>query len=216
MIRHVCERAARASLVERVLVATDDRRIADAVRGFGGEVLMTSPAHASGTDRLAEAVRDLSADVVVNVQGDEPMLDPAVIDAAVEALQSDPTVPISTVSTSFRDPDEMLSRDVVKVVVDARGDALYFSRSPIPCVRDAASLREGAQEALDRRVAAKHVGLYVYRREALLRLAALPPAPLELAEGLEQLRALYHGLRLRVRHDGGKRTETGREPREAS
>jgi 3-deoxy-manno-octulosonate cytidylyltransferase (CMP-KDO synthetase) len=200
MIRHVCERAARASLVERVLVATDDRRIADAVRGFGGEVLMTSPAHASGTDRLAEAVRDLSADVVVNVQGDEPMLDPAVIDAAVEALQSDPTVPISTVSTSFRDPDEMLSRDVVKVVVDARGDALYFSRSPIPCVRDAASLREGAQEALDRRVAAKHVGLYVYRREALLRLAALPPTPLELAEGLEQLRALYHGLRLRVVH----------------
>jgi 3-deoxy-manno-octulosonate cytidylyltransferase (CMP-KDO synthetase) len=200
MIRHVCERAARARRVDRVLVATDDPRIADAVRAFGGEVEMTSPTHPSGTDRLAEAVRGIDAEIVVNVQGDEPMLDPAVIDAAVLALGADPSVPMATVSTSFRDEDEMLSPTVVKVVVDDRGDALYFSRSPIPHVRGAGDAREGARQAMVLGLARKHVGLYVYRRDALLRLAALPPAPLELAEDLEQLRALQHGFRMRVAH----------------
>jgi 3-deoxy-manno-octulosonate cytidylyltransferase (CMP-KDO synthetase) len=200
MIRHVCERAARARRVERVLVATDDVRIADVVRAFGGEAVMTSVAHASGTDRLAEVARGIEAEIVVNVQGDEPMLDPAVIDAAVRALETDPAVALATVSTAFRDEEEMLSPSVVKVVVDARGDALYFSRSPIPHVRDAGDGRARAREAMARGLARKHVGLYVYRRSALLELAALPPAPLEQAEGLEQLRALHHGFRMRVAH----------------
>jgi 3-deoxy-manno-octulosonate cytidylyltransferase (CMP-KDO synthetase) len=200
MIRHVYERARRARLVGRVVVATDDDRIAAAVRAFGGEVVLTSPAHASGTDRLAEAVQSMDARIVVNVQGDEPMLDPDSIDRAAQALLDDPDVPLATLSVPFRDEDEFLSRSAVKVVVDAGGHALYFSRSPIPCVRDAPTPGDAARLVLSSRLAARHVGLYVYRREALLRLAALPKAPLEEAEGLEQLRALHHGLRLRVAH----------------
>jgi 3-deoxy-manno-octulosonate cytidylyltransferase (CMP-KDO synthetase) len=200
MIQRVHERALLAQRVDRVLVATDDRRIAEAVRAFGGEAVMTSADHSSGTDRLAEVVRGLEGtEIVVNVQGDEPLLDPEAIDAAVAALQHDPSLPLSTLSLELRSAEEMLSPTVVKVVTDAEGDALYFSRSPIPFVRvgtgDATS---SAAEAVARGLARKHVGLYVYRREALLRLASLPPAPLELAEGLEQLRALHHGMRLRV------------------
>jgi len=200
MIRHVHDRAGRARLVDRVVVATDDERIATVVRGFGGEVVMTSPTHASGTDRLAEAVQSIDAEIVVNVQGDEPMLDPDAIDVAVRALQADAALDIATLSVPFRDEDEFLSPSAVKVVVDAGGDALYFSRSRIPAVRDAAGPRDAARLALARRLVRKHVGLYVYRRAALLRLAALPPAPLEQAEGLEQLRALHHGLRIGVAH----------------
>ena len=200
MIQRVHERVALARRVDRVLVATDDPRIAEAVRGFGGEAVMTSPEHASGTDRLAEVVRGLEeAEIVVNVQGDEPLLEPEGIDAAVEALLADPGLPLATLSLPLRNALEMLNPSVVKVVTDAAGDALYFSRSPIPFVRvgegDAAS---AAALAVARGLARKHVGLYVYRRPALLRLASLPPAPLELAEGLEQLRALHHGMRLRV------------------
>jgi 3-deoxy-manno-octulosonate cytidylyltransferase (CMP-KDO synthetase) len=187
MIQHVYERARRARRVDRVLVATDDARIADAVRAFGGEAVMTSPDHASGTDRLAEAARAVDAEIVVNVQGDEPMLDPSAIDAAVEALLADPGLAMATLSVPIEDADELESPDVVKVVVDAAGDALYFSRSPIPYARR--TPRERPR---------KHVGLYVYRRDALDRFASLPPSPLEEAEGLEQLRALHHGMRIRV------------------
>lgn len=200
MIQHVWERARRAGSVQDVLVATDDPGIAAVVRGFGGRAVLTSPAHRSGTDRLAEAAAGLAADVVVNVQGDEPLLDPEAVDAAVAALVADPAVEIATLSAPLNDVEEMLAPSVVKVVTDARGDALYFSRSPIPHLRKAAGtdLRCAAAAAVAAGLARKHLGLYVYRREALLRLAALPPAPLELAEGLEQLRALHHGLRLRV------------------
>jgi len=199
MIERVYERARAARLPERVLVATDDERIAAAVRRFGGEAVMTSSAHPSGTDRLAEAARTTEADIIVNVQGDEPMLDPAGIDAAVQPLTADPDVAMATVSLPLTDLDEMLSPSVVKVVTDAAGDALYFSRSPIPHVRTGGGdPREAAAAALARGLARKHVGLYAYRRAALLRLAALPPAPLEIAEGLEQLRALHHGMRIRV------------------
>jgi 3-deoxy-manno-octulosonate cytidylyltransferase (CMP-KDO synthetase) len=200
MIQHVYERAARARTVDRVLVATDDERIASVVRGFGGEALMTSPDHATGTDRLAEAAPRTGASVVVNVQGDEPMLEPAWIDAALEPLLRDAGVAMSTLSLPLTDPAEMLSPSVVKVVSDAHGDALYFSRSPIPHLRldppgdDAAR----AREAVRRGIARKHVGLYVYRRETLERLAALPRSPLEDAEGLEQLRAMHHGIKIRV------------------
>jgi 3-deoxy-manno-octulosonate cytidylyltransferase (CMP-KDO synthetase) len=200
MIERVHERARAATSVDRVVVATDDERIADAVRGFGGEAVMTSPRHATGTDRLAEAVLGLEAEVVVNVQGDEPMLDPAGIDAAARVLLDDPSLPIATLSLPLRSVEEMLLPSVVKVVCDARGDALYFSRSPIPHVRlgPTPDLRAAAGAAVARSLARKHVGLYAYRREALLRFASLTPSPLEEAEGLEQLRALFHGLRIRV------------------
>jgi 3-deoxy-manno-octulosonate cytidylyltransferase (CMP-KDO synthetase) len=199
MIQHVHERVRRARRPDRVLVATDDERIAAVVRGFGGEVVMTSPDHATGTDRLAEAAAATDAEIVVNVQGDEPMLDPEGIDAAVEALARDPGLDISTLSLPLRDVEEMLSPSVVKVVTDARGLALYFSRSPIPMVRDGASdPRAAAALAVARGLARKHVGLYAYRRASLLRFATLPPSPLEEAEGLEQLRALHHGMRIRV------------------
>ena len=199
MIERVYERARAASLPDRVLVATDDERIAAAVRRFGGEVVLTSSAHATGTDRLAEAVRATDADIVVNVQGDEPMLDPAGIDAAAAPLVEQPELPMATLSLPLTAFEEMLSPSVVKVVTDARGDALYFSRSPIPHARTpGGDLAEAARAAVAKGLARKHVGLYAYRRAALLRFAALPPSALEQAEGLEQLRALHHGMCIRV------------------
>ena len=198
MIERVWERARAAKLPQRVLVATDDERIAAAVRAFGGEAVLTSSGHATGTDRLAEAVQTTDADVVVNVQGDEPLLDPAGIDAVARPLLDDRQLPMATLSLPLTSVDEMLSPSVVKVVTSAAGDALYFSRSPIPHARVAGGLREAAAAALGAGLARKHVGLYAYQRAALLRFAALPPAPLEQAEGLEQLRALHHGMRIRV------------------
>jgi len=200
MIERVHERARAAKRVDRVIVATEDERIAAVVRGFGGEAVLTSPRHATGTDRLAEAARGIDAEIVINVQGDEPLLDPSGIDAVAEALVADPAVEMATLSLPLRGADEMLQASVVKVVTDARGDALYFSRSPIPHVRQGAASdpRAAAEAAVARGLARKHVGLYGYRREALLRFAALAPSPLEEAEGLEQLRALAHGMKIRV------------------
>jgi 3-deoxy-manno-octulosonate cytidylyltransferase (CMP-KDO synthetase) len=200
MIERVYERARAAKRVDRVLVATDDDRIAAAVRAFGGEAVLTSPQHATGTDRMAEVARAIDAEIVINVQGDEPMLDPAGIDSVALALEGDPRVEIATLSLPLRSVDEMLAPSVVKVVTDASGDALYFSRSPIPHVRQGAGgdARAAAAAAVARGLARRHVGLYGYRREALLRFAALPPHPLEEAEGLEQLRALAAGMRIRV------------------
>jgi 3-deoxy-manno-octulosonate cytidylyltransferase (CMP-KDO synthetase) len=200
MIQHVCERAAASRLAARVLVATDDERIASAVRAFGGEVVMTARTHETGTDRLAEAAAACDAEVLVNVQGDEPFLDPSWIDAAAGALLADPDLEVATLSVPLASADEMLAPSVVKVVTDARGDALYFSRSPIPYVRTESSAdpRAPAGQAVERGLARRHVGLYAYRRDALLRFAALPRAPLEEAEALEQLRALHHGMRIRV------------------
>jgi 3-deoxy-manno-octulosonate cytidylyltransferase (CMP-KDO synthetase) len=200
MIQHVHDRVRRARRPDRVLVATDDERIAAVVRGFGGEVVMTSRDHATGTDRLAEAALCTDAEIVINVQGDEPLVDPDGIDAAVDGLTRDPGLDMATLSLPLRELAEMLSPSVVKVVCDANGDALYFSRSPIPLVRQGSSadLRAAATAAVAQGLARKHVGLYVYRREALLRFAALAPTALEVAEGLEQLRALQNGMRIRV------------------
>ena len=176
MIQHVCERTARTPSVARVLVATDDARIQAAVEAFGGQAVMTGE-HPTGTDRIAEAVEIESRRAgapgwVLNVQGDEPLLDPAGIDAAVDALLSDPGLPISTVSVQIKSEEEMLLPSVVKVVTDQSGDALYFSRALIPHTRlaDSAAARECAAATVARGLARKHVGLYAYRREALLRI----------------------------------------------
>jgi 3-deoxy-manno-octulosonate cytidylyltransferase (CMP-KDO synthetase) len=156
---------------------------------------------------VAEAARALEADIVVNVQGDEPLLDPAGIDAVARALVDDPELPMATLSLPLRELDEMMSPSAVKVVTDAAGDALYFSRSPIPHVRTAdGRLESAARESLARGLARLHVGLYAYRRAALLRFASLPAARLEEAEGLEQLRALHHRMRIRVVAVEGART----------
>jgi 3-deoxy-manno-octulosonate cytidylyltransferase (CMP-KDO synthetase) len=200
MVQRVYERVRRAARIARVLVATDDERIAAVVRGFGGEAVLTSPHHATGTDRLAEAAASLDADVIVNVQGYEPMIEPDAIDAVVAPFADDPSLPISTVSLPLRSLADLLSPTVVKVVTDARGNALYFSRSPIPFVRDGgpSDARSAAERAIALGLARQHVGLYAYRKDALLRFAALPRSPLEDAEGLEQLRALAAGMVIRV------------------
>ena len=192
MIEHVYRRAAAASRVHAVIVATDDDRIVSAVESFGGAALLTSPDHVSGTDRIAEIVSQLPCRCVVNVQGDEPLIEPATLDAAIEPMLADSTLEMSTISRPFGSVSEFNNPNVVKVVTNASGDALYFSRAPIP-----ASGPSGSQAVVPTSARA-HVGLYVYRRETLLRLAALPPAPLELEESLEQLRALAHGIRIRV------------------
>lgn len=186
MIEHVYRRAEAAASVSSVIVATDDHRIVEAVRAFGGAVCLTAPNHPSGTDRLAEVAAGLRCRIVVNVQGDEPLIDPAMIDAAVDPLLTDTGVVMSTLRRRIDDPGDVENPHVTKVVVDCSGYALYFSRSPIPHVR-----RDSPPTP-----AWQHIGLYVYRRELLLRLAALPPTPLERAESLEQLRALEHGIRV--------------------
>ena len=188
MIEHVYGRAAAARLVHGVVVATDDERIAAAVRGFGGVAIMTRADHASGTDRIAEVVSALHCRAVVNLQGDEPLIESGTIDAAIKPLLDDSTVDITTISRPFTGPDEFRNPNVVKVVTSSRGDALYFSRAPIPFSRET-GLPAPARA---------HVGLYVYRRDTLLKLAGLAAAPLETLESLEQLRALAHGMRIRV------------------
>lgn len=188
MIEHVYRRAAAARSISAVIVATDDERIHAAVKAFGGESRMTSPSHASGTDRIAEVAEGLDCDLIVNVQGDEPLIEPAMIDEAVQPFDGDPALMMSTLRRRIDDPAEAANPNVTKVVVDRDGYALYFSRAPIPFVR------EGCPPA----TAWRHVGLYVYRRACLLRLAALPPTELERSEALEQLRALEHGIRIRA------------------
>ena len=188
MIEHVYRRAAAARLVHGVIVATDDERIAAAVRGFGGAAILTRADHVSGTDRIAEVVSALRCRAVINLQGDEPLIEADTIDAAVKPLLEDSTLEMSTISRPFVSPEEFRNPNVVKVVTNIRGDALYFSRASIPFSRET-GLPAPARA---------HVGLYVYRRETLLKLAALPAAPLEIVESLEQLRALAHGIRIRV------------------
>jgi len=191
MIEHVYRRAADARGVGEVIVATDDQRIADAVLAFGGTVRMTRADHRTGTDRLAEVATALTCDVIVNVQGDLPLLDPGMIESAVAPLLDDASLQIGTLCMPIADPADYQNPNVVKVVRNARGDALYFSRAPIPFFRDAT--RAGQETGLG---SFKHVGLYAYRRTFVPIFAALPPTPLELAESLEQLRALEHGYRI--------------------
>ena len=193
MIQWVYERTAQARLVDRVIVATDDARIAAAVEAFSGEYCMTSAEHATGTDRLAEVAEQLSAVLIVNVQGDEPLIDPLMIDQAIQPLLDDAAICMGTLAAVIRDDAEFLNPNVVKVVTDCRGFALYFSRAPIPHERD-----RGDRQATAVRAAMKHIGLYVYRRDFLLEFAGWPETQLEQLEKLEQLRALEHGIPIRV------------------
>ena len=191
MVQHVYEIARKARHLDSVVVATDDERIAAAVGRFGGEVAMTSPAHASGTDRVAEVASASDADIVVNVQGDEPLLDPEMIDECIWALKGAllerDGVGLSTVIKKIGE-NSYHDASVVKVVRDARGRALYFSRSLIPYPRHTAEFFDVFE----------HIGLYAYTRECLARLSQMPPARLERIEGLEQLRALENGISIQV------------------
>jgi len=189
MIQHVYERTCAIAAVDRVLVATDDERIAAAVRDCGGEVVMTAASHPSGTDRIAEVAQSLDAPIIVNVQGDLPFLQAPVLTAAVDLMRTDPLLPMATVKAKIHTAAEMSNPNVVKVVSDRDGYALYFSRSPLPYWRDSSAGTE---------LGYKHIGLYVYRREFLLTFAKLAPTPLERAEKLEQLRALEYGFRIRL------------------
>ncbi len=203
MILHVVERTKQAQSVSRVIVATDDQRVFAAVAAAGEEALMTSPDHPTGTDRLAEVAAQLDAEIIVNVQGDEPLIDPGTIDAAVAPLLTDRELMMSTTCEPILSAADVLSPNVVKVVTDQTGYALYFSRNPIPFPRAAVQLHGSLEAAFTAEpdlllTYAKHTGLYVYRREFLLTFANLSPTPLEQTELLEQLRALEHGYRIKV------------------
>jgi 3-deoxy-manno-octulosonate cytidylyltransferase (CMP-KDO synthetase) len=189
MLQHVFERAQASQYLSEIIVATDDTRIADAATSFGAPVRMTRSDHPSGTDRVAEVASASSAEVVVNIQGDEPLLDPAAIDVAILALLDDPNVPMGTLKKRIENPDEVSNPNVVKVITDRFDRAIYFSRLPVPYIRDADA------PSMTR---FKHIGLYVYRRDFLLSYSDLPVGPLERAERLEQLRALENGFPIRV------------------
>jgi 3-deoxy-manno-octulosonate cytidylyltransferase (CMP-KDO synthetase) len=198
MIQWVYERTKQCRLVSRVIVATDDDRILNAVRSFGGEAVMTAEGHQTGTDRIAEVARSLPCDIVVNVQGDEPLIPPAMIDAAIRPLVEDSSIPLGTVCRRIERREEAFDPNVVKVVMDRDGFALYFSRAPIPWDRDAWAARDSLSELQLAGPMYKHIGLYVYRREFLLAFAAMPQTRLEAAEKLEQLRVLETGHRIKT------------------
>ncbi len=188
MLQHVYERASQARYLSSTIIATDDERVYEAAKGFGARVRMTRADHVSGTDRVAEVAASENGEIVVNIQGDEPLIDPAAIDAAILPLVHEPEIQMATLKKRIEDPREITDPNVVKVVTDHAGDAIYFSRCPIPFNRDGDS---GTPYF-------KHIGLYVYQLEFLLAYSALPVGPLETAERLEQLRALENGHRIRV------------------
>jgi len=203
LIMHVVERARRARLVSRVIVATDDQRILDSVQAHGGEARMTSPRLTSGTDRVAEVAATLDSEFVVNVQGDEPLIDPSTIDAAIEPLLEDDTglVMLSSTSEPITEVEDVFNPNVVKVVCDSGGYALYFSRSPIPYIRppEGLTLEESLQSNRSLLLRyRKHSGLYAYRAGFLELFTQMQPSPLERLEQLEQMRALENGFDIRI------------------
>lgn len=200
LVQHVYERACQAREAEAVIVATDDPRIKAAVDSFGGRVVLTRPDHPSGTDRVAEVAQGLDADIIINLQGDEPLVDPAVLDQLASLLKRDREAGMATLAVPITALEQWQNPNCVKVVCDVHGRAIYFSRSPIPFVRDGVP-DFGAQPP----AFLQHLGLYAYRRQFLLHLATLTPAPLEQVEKLEQLRVLSLGYRIQVgvvRHKG--------------
>ncbi|MFZ0410966.1 MAG: 3-deoxy-manno-octulosonate cytidylyltransferase [Candidatus Acidiferrales bacterium] len=190
MIQHVVDQVRKAQLVSRAVVATDDNRIAEAVSAFGAEAILTRSDHRTGTDRIAEVAAHLTAEIYLNIQGDEPLVDPGTIDAMAGAMLEDPEIAIATPCTPIHHASDIMDPNICKVVLDFDSNALYFSRAPIPWVRDSAAP-----------VAArhfKHIGLYAFRRDALLEYPTLPPGELERLEQLEQLRWLENGFRIRA------------------
>lgn len=186
LIQYVYEQAKKAKSLDEVIIATDDERILKAVQKFGGKAMMTSPTHPSGTDRCAEVAEKIDCDFVINIQGDEPLIPPTVIDRVAQALwESPPEIPMSSAAT-IASEEERKNSNVVKVVLDKDNFALYFSRSPVPFIRNpiAPTLR--------------HIGIYSYRKDFLLKFISFPQTPLELTESLEQLRALEHGYKIKV------------------
>jgi 3-deoxy-manno-octulosonate cytidylyltransferase (CMP-KDO synthetase) len=196
--------------LDRVIVATDDRRIQKAVRAFGGEVMMTSPDHTSGTDRLAEVARKIKASCLVNIQGDLPFIHSQTIARAVEPLRRNGKIPMGTVATPIIDEEEFRNPNVVKVLTDRAGFALYFSRAPIPYYRHGVIDPKGGKisaRSKPRLWGFRHLGLYVYRRDFLLKFARLRPTALERIEGLEQMRALQKGYRIYVAEEDERSVE---------
>ena len=194
MIQWVVEQAQKASRISEVIVATDDGRIFDAVNGFGGKAVMTSQDHATGSDRIAEVASGLKCDIVVNIQGDEPLIPPENIDQVIDCLDKNPTLNVATLMMAVHESDEITDSNVVKVVADQKGRALYFSRSAIPFHRD--EWKNGVPKETNR--VFKHVGLYAYTRSFLLEFTRMSPTPIEQLEKLEQLRILEHGYPIQV------------------
>ena len=196
LVVHVYERALEAARISSVIIATEDDRVRDAVLPFGARVVMTRPDHPSGTDRVAEAVADSNADIVVNIQGDEPLIDPALIDAVAALLQQQPLAQMGTAAHAIDRVEDFINPNVVKVVTDAQGLALLFSRAPLPWWRD--GFAQGVAALPAQPAPLRHIGLYSYRAGFLRAFPTLAPAPLEQCEALEQLRALWHGHRIAV------------------
>ena len=190
MIRHVWERAQKSRKIDEVLIACDDERIMAAAKKFNAQAVMTSKNHPSGTDRIAEAVKNVKADIVINIQADEPLIDPATIDALAACLSKDKTAPVATVIKAIEDLNEIANPNVVKVAVDHKGYALYFSRSPIPYNRAGSDPKKVPYY--------KHAGIYAYRKNFLLKFKDLPKSKLESAEKLEQLRILEAGYKIKT------------------
>jgi len=199
LLQHVFERCRQAKNLDSVIVATDDMRIAEAAFNWGADVALTSITHCSGTDRIAEVARNAKQFAfVVNIQGDEPLVDPRLIDKMVEKLRSDRAVGIVTAAHPFEHPEDALSPHQVKVVVDLAGNALYFSRAPIPFQSPKSGGVQSAEQKEGRFLSLRHQGIYGFRRNALLQFVKWKPAPLERAESLEQLRALENGIKVHV------------------
>ncbi len=189
LIQHTYERACQAKLIEKVLIATDDERVFDAARSFGADVVMTSSEHQSGTDRIAEAVSDIDVEIVVNLQGDEPEIDPDNIDLVAELLLNNPDYPMATLVAGFQRPEQILDPNIVKAVLDQNGAAIYFSRSAIPYDREKAGIGD-----ID--LYLRHLGIYAYRKDFILTVTKLAQTPLEKIEKLEQLRVLENGYKI--------------------
>ena len=191
LIQHTWEQARKAKLPQRVVIAADDERIVQAARTFGAECVLTSPNHQSGTDRIAEAVGKSDAEIVINVQGDEPQINPEHIDYLARLLLDHPDAPMATLAAAFTTREQIADPNVVKVVLDAKGKAIYFSRSVIPYDRERAGVGDVGHYL-------RHIGVYAYRKDFLLRITSLPQTPLEKLEKLEQLRAIENGYTILV------------------
>jgi len=191
LIQHTYEQACLAEFPDKVIIATDDRKVVAAAESFGAECVLTSPEHKSGTDRIAEAVRDLDVEIILNLQADEPEIDPANIDRVAELLLHNPDVPMATLAAEFQNPDQIADPNIVKVITDCNNKAIYFSRAAVPYDRETSGIGNVAQYL-------RPIGIYAYRKDFLLKVTALPQTPLEKIEKLEQLRAIENGFGILV------------------